>query len=38
LTDRVVHPFYELGKQNGRYVVTKDPARLVKKTIAIETR
>ena len=38
LTDRVVHPFYEFRKQNGHYVLAYDPARLVKKTITIETR
>lgn len=35
---RVVHPFYELGP-DGRFVNgTFDPARVVKKTITIETR
>ena len=38
LSDRVVSPFYEIGKRNGHYAVTNDPARLVKKAIAIETR
>jgi serine/threonine-protein kinase len=38
VADRVVHPFYELEQRDGRRRVRFDPARVVKKTIEIETR
>jgi hypothetical protein len=39
VTDRVLHPFYELRRDsNDRIRPTFDPAAMVKKTIEIETR
>jgi serine/threonine-protein kinase len=38
VADRVVHPFYALKREEGRTVVTFDPAKMLKKTIEIETR
>jgi serine/threonine-protein kinase len=38
VSDRVVHSFYALRKDGKRLRLTFDPARLVKKTIEIETR
>jgi mono/diheme cytochrome c family protein len=39
VTDRVLHPFYELRRDsNDRVRPTFDPAAMVKKTIEIETR
>jgi hypothetical protein len=38
VTDRVVHPFYGLDRTGRRVRLSFDPARLVKKTIDIETR
>jgi serine/threonine-protein kinase len=38
VSDRVVHPFYDLHRADGRLRVGFDAAQLVKKTIDIETR
>jgi len=38
VTDRVVHPFCNLRRDDGRLRVGFDPAQLVKKTIDIETK
>jgi serine/threonine-protein kinase len=39
VTDRIVHPFYELRREtNGRIEPVFDPATMVKKTLEIETR
>lgn len=37
-TDRVLHQFYGLKQDEGRLQMGFDPARLIKKTIEIETR
>jgi serine/threonine-protein kinase len=38
VTDRFVHTFQTLEKKDGRTVVAGDPARVVKRTLEIETR
>lgn len=38
VTDRLVHAFQTLEKKNGRTEIVGDPARVVKKTLEIETR
>jgi serine/threonine-protein kinase len=38
VTDRVIHDFYKSQLNRGRLEVLSDPARLIKKTIEIETR
>jgi serine/threonine-protein kinase len=38
VADRVVHPFYDLRRDGKRLGLGFDPARMVKKTIDIETR
>jgi mono/diheme cytochrome c family protein len=38
VSDRVVHPFYQLQSKDGRVKILNDPAGIVKKTIEIETR
>jgi hypothetical protein len=38
LADRLVHPLYELSADRQRVVVRFDPAHLMKKSTAIETR
>ena len=38
LGDRVFHRFYGLSRQGGRVAMHDDAARMVKKTIDIETR
>jgi mono/diheme cytochrome c family protein len=38
VTDRVVHPFYDLRREDARLLVGFDPAQMVKKTIDIETK
>lgn len=38
VVDRVVHDFYKLDDSRGQFRLRSDPARVVKKTIEIETR
>ena len=38
VVDRIVHPFYQLRRVGPRIELTFDPARVVKKTLVIETR
>ena len=38
LADRVVHPFYALESKGGEFKLAFDPARIVKRTIEIDTR
>jgi hypothetical protein len=38
VTDRVVHPFYKLEKNAGRWQLAYEPKLIVKKTIEIETK
>ena len=38
VTDRLVHEFQKLERKDGRIVIVGDPARVVKKTLEIETR
>ncbi len=38
VTDRVVHAFWTVERKDGRTRVIQNPARLVKKTIDVETR
>ncbi len=38
VTDRLVHTFQTLVKKDGRTTIEGDPARVVKKTLEIETR
>lgn len=38
IVDRVVHPFFSLNRDDGSVKAGFDPGKLIKKTIAIETR
>ena len=38
MTDRVIHDFYGLRRKDKRLAIQFDPARVVKKTIEIETK
>ena len=38
VTDRLVHAFQTLERRGDRTVVVGDPARVVKRTLEIETR